>query len=429
MKLKIILLTFILSYSIYSFSQESNTAFAITGNGNGDFLWMNIRQIDLSTGAVTKHIFVNGKTKFSFTDALTKENITTISITDETALKSNSRTVGKVNSTQTSPSPTQSMVAAAAYDRKHNKLFFAPLYINELRWLDLSSNSENPKFYTLKSPLLKVGTTKDEANNFTRMTIGADGNGYALTNDGGHLIKFTTGKKVTITDVGALGDASTNNTISVHDKCNSWGGDIIADAFGDLYLFTASKNIFKIEVETMIAKHIGSITGLIGTYTLNGAAVDKDDNVIISSANSFEGFFKVNMKDLSATKLSTSGQIFNASDLANGNLLFANHVKNNVGAATLVKQGVKSNQLISIYPNPVFSSEFKITFDNNAIGEYKVTLTDIQGKVVMNKQVFIKSGGQIETIQLPAKPANGIYLLKVTNGNRRSVFSDKIVFE
>ncbi len=172
-------LHFILSYSFYSFAQESNKAFAITGNGNGDFLWMNIRQIELSTGVVTKNIYEYGKTKFSFSDAITKEPVKNISITDETALKSNIGTVVKLNNSQTSPSPTQSMVAAAAYDRKHNKLFFVPLYVNELRWLDVSSNSESPKFYTLKSPVLKVGNTKDEANNFTRMTIGADGNGYA----------------------------------------------------------------------------------------------------------------------------------------------------------------------------------------------------------------------------------------------------------
>ncbi len=74
MKLKLLLLPVILSFSFYAFAQETNQAFAITGNGNGDFQWMNIRQIDLSTGAVTKHIFENGKTKFSFSDAITKEN-------------------------------------------------------------------------------------------------------------------------------------------------------------------------------------------------------------------------------------------------------------------------------------------------------------------------------------------------------------------
>ncbi len=430
MKLKLLLLSLILSFSFYAFAQEKNKAFAITGNGNGDFQWMNIRQIDLSTGAVTKHIFENGKTKFSFLDAITKEPVKNISLTeDATAKLNNVAFVGKINNIQISPSPTQSLVAAAAYDKKQNKLFFAPLFINELRWLDLSSNSEDSKFYTLKSPLLNVGNAKDDANHFTRMTIGADGNGYALTNDGGNLIKFTTGKNVIITRVGALGDAATNKTISVHDKCNSWGGDIVADAFGDLYLFTASKNIFKIDLKTLIASHLGSITGLSGTFTLNGAAVDNDDNVIISSANSFEGFFKVSMKDLSATKLVTSGQIFNASDLANGNLLFESQARKNVGSASLGQPSVKRNQFLSIYPNPVFGTEFKLTFGNKAAGEYNITLADVQGKIIHNDKVYIKSAGQVETIQLKSKPANGVYFIKVFNATRKSVFSDKIVVE
>ncbi len=45
-----ILLSFILLFSLCVFAQDANKAFAITGNGKGDFQWMNIRQIDLSTG-------------------------------------------------------------------------------------------------------------------------------------------------------------------------------------------------------------------------------------------------------------------------------------------------------------------------------------------------------------------------------------------
>jgi len=309
-----ILLSFILLFSLSVFAQDANKAFAITGNGKGDFQWMNIRQIDLSTGLVTKNIYEKGVTNYQLRDVTTDMPVMLMSQQDGR----------NVNTPQL---PTETMVAAAAYDKKHDKLFFTPMTLSELRWLDLSSGSETPKFYTLQSPVLSQLNAKDEANQFSRMTIGADGNGYALSNDGNHLIKFTTGKKVVITDIGSLVDASSNNTISVHNKCSSWGGDIVADAFGGLYLFTASKQVFKINVETRIATHIGGITGLTGAYTVNGAAVDVEDNVIISSANTFEGFYKVSMKDLAATKLNTTGQIFNASDLANGNLLFESQAR------------------------------------------------------------------------------------------------------
>ena len=413
MKLKLLLSSFILSSS-FSFAQDANKAFAITGNSNGDFQWMSIRQIDLSTGAVIKNIFEKGITAFQIRNAATDKEVMLV----------NEQNGKQLSSPQY---PTATMVAAAAYDKKHNKLFFTPILIGELRWLDLSSNSEVPKFYTFPSSLLHMGN--DDANNITRMTIGADGNGYAITNDGNHLIKFTTGKKTIITDLGGLVDASSNNTISVHNKCSSWGGDIVADALGNLYLFTASKNIFKINIENRIATHLGSITGLSGVYTLNGAAVDNNDNVIISSANTFEGFYKVNMKDLAATKLNTTGQVYNASDLANGNLLFESQLQNSVGVAPLIQRDVIGNQFISIYPNPVFGSQFKVTFDNKAAGEYNISLTDIRGKVIMSRQVFVKSAGQVETIQLKSQRANGMYLIKVTNAAKRSVFSDKIVFE
>ena len=410
------ILSFILLFSLSVFSQDGNKAFAITGNGKGDFQWMNIRQIDLATGLVTKNIYEKGVTNYQFRDVTTDKPVLVLSQQD-----------GRQVSTP--EFPTNTMVAAAAYDKKHNKLFFTPMSINELRWVDLSSNPENPTFYTLQSPLLSFSKTIDEANNITRMTIGADGNGYALTNDANHLIKFTTGKKIVITDLGGLVDAASNNQLSVHNKCSSWGGDIVADALGNLYLFTATKSVYKINIENRIATYLGGITGVSGTYSLNGAAVDQDDNVIIGSANTFEGFYKVNMKDLAATKINTTGQIYNASDLANGNLLYESQVRNSVGVAPLIQREVIGNQFISIYPNPVFGSQFKITFDNKATGDYNITLTDVQGKIIMTRKVFVRSAGQVETIQLKTKPANGMYMIKVNNANKKSVYSDKIVID
>lgn len=415
MKLKFLLFSSILFFSVCAFAQNADKAFAITGNG--DFLWMNIRQIDLSTGLVTKNIFEKGKTSFTMRNAETTKDGGTPEV---------SQNAKQISANQY---PTATMVAAAAYDSRYNKLFFTPMFLNELRWLDLSSATETPKFYSLQSALLQPGNPNDEANHFTRMTIGADGNGYALTNDANHLIKFSTGKKIVITDAGALIDASSNNQISVHNKCSSWGGDIVGDAYGNLYLFTAGKHIFKINAENKIATYIGSITGVSADYTINGAAVDKDDNVIISSANTFEGFYKVSMKDFSAVKLNTAGQIFNASDLANANLLFASQKRNTIGAAPLIKRDVIGNQFVSVYPNPVFGSQFKVTFDKNMSGEYGIALTDIQGKTIMTKQVFVKSSGQSETIQMKTKPANGLYLIKITTANKKSVFADKIMIE
>ncbi len=399
---------FILS-SFYSFAQKTNFAYAITGQSTGNFNWTDIRMIDLSNGAASKTIFESGKTKFDFASSKIDKKI-------------------NPNNTTVSNLPTQSMVAAAAYDKRHNKLFFTPMKVGELRWLDLSAKGDYTKFYTIQSEPLIKADLNNEANQITRMTIASDGNGYAISNDGNHLLCFTTGKKTVITDLGNLTDASSNNGLSIHNK-SSWGGDVVADVHGNLYLFSAPQSVFKINIKTRVSNYLGNIKNLSTSFTVNGAAVDNDGNVIVSSANTFEGFYKFNIKDLSATKLNTTGQVFNASDLANGNLLFENDVRNEVGVATLPQIEVIRNQNISVYPNPVSGAQFKVTFDNTKAGNYEVALSDIQGKLITYKKVNIQLAKQVETMQMKLKPAGGIYMIKVTDADKKSIFVDKIVID
>lgn len=398
MKVSFLLLT-ALSLTSISYAQ-SNKAYAITGQNKGNYNWSNIREIDLATGNVTNTIYEMGKTNFSMADANTKKSIGNEGV-----------------------SPLSSMSAAAAYDAKHNRLFFVAMRSGELRWLDLNSKPDNLKFYT-GVPLVESANYNDEANNFTRMTIGADGYGYALTNDGNHLVRFSTGNKVVVTDLGNLIDAQSNSGLSVHNKCSSWGGDMVADAFGKLHLFTATHNVFVIDIKTRVTTYSGAILNLPGSFTTNGAAVDKDDHVIVGSANSFDGFYSVNMKDLSATKIQTSGMIYNTSDLANGNILFQN--QNNFGSADL-KPEIIGNQFISIYPNPITGTQFKIGFEKIEPGTYNVVLTDLQGRSIMTRELYIRNINQVENINLSKKLASGMYMIKIVDSNKKSVYSDKIV--
>lgn len=404
MKLKFLLSASMAASTLVSVAQDGNKAYAITGKSGNSFNWTDIREIDLSSGKVINTLFEEGVTKFSYSNSTSQQSGSGVT------------------------SPTGNMVAAAAYDKKHGKLFFAPMRNGELSWLDVSSKNGEPKFYTEGKLLVGNLNVNDEANNFTRMVISADGNGYAITNDANHLVQFTTGKKIVVTDLGNLVDDAANIGISVHNKCSSWGGDMVADAYGKLYLFTASHNVFKVDVNTRIATLMGTITGLTGTYTVNGAAVDNEDNVVISSANSFEGFYKVNMKDLAATKLITPGQVYNASDLANSNLLFSSQMKNTLGSAALPQIEIIGNDMISVYPNPISGTDFKVTFDKQPAGTYNLVVTDVQGRLMMKKQVFLKSSNQVEPMHLSSKPSAGIYLIKITDSNKKAIFSDKLVF-
>jgi hypothetical protein len=417
MKHKILLSAFLIFISVFSIAQKGNKAYAITGQSSGNLNWTDIREIDLSTGKMSNTIFETGKTKFTLTGTSGSKNFTQLS---NAVLPSG---------TPDSYSPTQSMVAAAAYDKRHNKLFFTPMRIGELRWMELSSRADDARFFTVQSQLLNTGNLNEEANHITRMVIGADGNGYALTNDGKQFMQFTTGKKTVITNLGSLIDAASNNGISIFNKCSSWGGDMVADTRGKLYLFTATQHVFTIDIETRVAKHVGSIKSLSPTFTVNGAAVDNDNNVIVSSANTFEGFYKINIKDLNASKIQTTGQVFNASDLANSNLLFENQLREDVGVASLLQRETIGNNMVSIYPNPVSGSQFKVTFDKSRAGRYDIALTDAQGRMLMNRRVNVRSSKQVETIQMKLKPAGGMYMIKVSDGNKKSIFADKIVID
>ncbi len=399
-------------------AQNSNKAFAITGDGNQDHLWMSIRQVDLTTGQLSKNIFQRSKTNFVLTDVNTKQTIT----------QANPNS----NIYMSREYPTGSLVAAAAYDSRNNKLFFTPMRVGELRWIDLDIKNETPKFYTMTSEILNFGNNQDEANHITRMVIAADGNGYAMTNDGNHFIKFTTGKKPVITDLGNLIDAESNNGLSIHNKCTSWGGDMLADAFGKLYVISANRNVFVVDINSRIATFKGTITGLPGNYTTNAAAVNTDGDIVVGSANVFDGYYTVKLADLKATPLEGSDKSYNASDMANGNFLLqkeANEArKYDVTAAPLLDNAF-SNSDKRVFPNPVTTSTFSVLFDGFKAGTYNIILTDLSGRNMQSQKTTIGKGTQKESVNLKSMPAKGMYMVKVYDEAKQVVFTEKIVIQ
>ena len=408
MNLKLLLSTTFIATSLVSGAQDANRTFAITGDGNGDFMWMNIRQVDISTGKIVQDVYQRNKTAFVLADADTKRPVDNMA------------------------RPTETMVAAAAYDKNQNKLFFTPMRIGELRWLDLGAKGDARKFYTVKSVLLNSSESiRDEAKNFTRMVIGADGNGYALTNDGNRLIRFTTGKKVTITDLGNLVDDESNKTISIHNQCSSWGGDMIADAYNKLYVISANHYVFSVNPETRVAKYLGYINGLPANYSTNGAAVDKEGAIVVSSANTFAGYYKFTLADFNAKKIDGSDMVYNASDLANGNLLYQKEsdAAKNFGSADFKAIVPVITNEAHIFPNPVTANEFRISFEGQAAGRYNVTVTDLSGKPVMNRVVTVNAKAQVETVPLNRSFAKGMYMVKVTDANNKFIFTERIVVQ
>ncbi|MFT3912471.1 MAG: T9SS type A sorting domain-containing protein [Ferruginibacter sp.] len=411
-----LLLTAALITSSFATMAQSNKAFAITGDGNNDYIWMNIRQVDLGTGQVTKTLFERSKTNFILTDAASKRTV------DQTS------TANMFTSTDY---PTGTYVAAAAYDGKSNKLFFTPMRSGELRWLDLNIKNETPQFYTIHSDVFGVNAN-DEATNITRMVIGADGNGYAMSNDANHFIMFTTGKKPVVTDLGNIIDADANNGTSIHNKCSSWGGDMIADAFGKLYVISANHNVFIIDTKTRIASFKGTITGLPAGYTTNAAAVNNDGDIVVASANRFDGYFKLKLSDLAAVKIEGSDVKYNASDFANGNLLLQKEA-DAASRFSMENSNLPTTDLAigdaKIFPNPVTNSSFSVLFDGKKEGRYNIVMTDLTGRSMLSKTVNITKGIQTEKITLNANTAKGVYMVKVVNENNEVIIKEKIVVQ
>src|SRR5688572_562227 len=116
-----------------------------------------------------------------------------------------SRKITTVKTKVQADQPFATNSAACAYDKKHERLYYTPMGINQLRYIDLKSKT--PKIYYFEDePFGALTSRGDVPNQITRMVIASDGNGYALTNNADHLIRFTTGKKPVISDLGALTD-------------------------------------------------------------------------------------------------------------------------------------------------------------------------------------------------------------------------------
>lgn len=326
--------------------------------------------------------------------------------------------------------------AACAYDKKHERLYYTPLSINQLRYIDLKSKT--PRIYYFEDEPFGTATPGDGNNQITRMVIASDGNGYALTNSGDHLIRFTTGKKPVITDLGSLTDDPANGSSSVHSR-SGYGGDMIADASENLYLITANRNVFKISLDSRVATYKGTIKGLPRGFTTNGAMVEEGSKVIVCSAESTLGYFKFDLNTLEAGKASSGQSVFNASDLANGNLAFDKKKKEPQATEekTVVTetsrqpllQEVFAKNSISVFPNPVTNGFVKLVFADQPSGKYNVQFMDISGKTIRSKDVYINSSSQVEEFNLSDIIVKGNYLVKVVNENNKISIVNKLVVQ
>lgn len=452
-----------------SYAQDSKktTAYAITGVQKGSSSWTEVRLVDLASGEEMQSVYQSAQTvealnartgkpvvkKETPAGQLTEvKEAPVMQIIRKDAQGNVVSVERKVATTRYASvsldKPFSTNSAALAFDKKHNRLYYTPMGISQLRYIDLKSGKiyyfEEEAFGVLKS-------RHDIPNQITRMVIASDGNGYALTNDANHLIQFTTGKKPKITDLGALSDDAANGIFSVHAR-DGFGGDIIADVQKNLYLITASRNVFKISLESKVATFMGTIRGLPKGFTTNGAAVEEGSKVIVTSSSQTLGYYRFDLNSLQTEKISASSSVYNASDLANGNLAFdkkkkdrklpeIKHVDPTTETAvtppppiqagkpvpTIADEIVKGS--ISLYPNPVTTGLVNLSFNDQPLGRYSIQFMDISGKTISQRQVNIQNKTQVVEYRLPGLIAAGNYVIKVVNEANEVTSVNKLVVQ
>ena len=393
---KLLLSAFVISIGFNSIFAQTKT-YAITSEKQGEFQWTAIREIDFKSGEYTKTLISNA-------------------IKQDLQLRSSSSGINNNNFI------SGKGVAAAAYDKVNNRLYFSEMLGNDLKYIDISNSQVNNLTVgiTNNSNYSTGAKNTDESNIITRMAFSKSGVGYALTNDANSLIQFNTNANASIINLGAIRDSRKNTSISIHTQCTSWGGDLIGDDYGNLYLITMRNNVFKINISKMEAEFVGVISNLPATFTTNGAAVDDEGNIILSSAVVSDSYFRVNPSTLEASVIKGGKEMYSVSDLANGNLVFQ-------------RKPSASNEIIAlennvqVYPNPVINKNINISFNKMNAGNYVVEVADINGKIVKNKSITL-NGASTEKINMD-KTSSGFYLVRLVDSNGKTVFTKKVVVE
>lgn len=323
--------------------------------------------------------------------------------------------------------PFNTGVAAMAYDKKNNRIYYTPMFIDQLRFIDLKTMHV---FYVNDQSFTGFGNMhNDEGKIVSRMVIAPDGNGYAITNDGGSFIKFTTGKKLQITQLGSLVDDPSNGGVSIHNRCSSWGGDMVADDEGNLYILSNRNSVYKINTETKVAKLLGYVKGLSQDFTTNGAVVTNEGKILTSSAVNDKAYYIVDPKNWTASEYKTATSVFRSSDLANSNYL---QTKPRSSVPEIMTRRVPETIIsdkIMVYPNPITSDQFTLQFGKVDAGNYNIELTDVMGRLIMQKGINVAAEDQVETFSLKATTTRGVYLIKVSDKNGKSIISQKLVVQ
>jgi uncharacterized repeat protein (TIGR01451 family) len=196
-------------------------------------------------------------------------------------------------------------VAAIAYDKMSNRIYFVNNYASnpaeDLCYVDLNASPVCARRFT-GYPL-----EPNTSYNINRMAFASDGYGYAVTSHGDDLIRFSINAGTGLPVITQLGPLINDGINGANDVLAETGGDLFGDGSGKLYLIANSSKLYKINPATRITTFLGSINPS-PTSSSNSIAIDAAGNVYIGG--SYQDVFKVNLATMGGTSI-TGGSTSN----------------------------------------------------------------------------------------------------------------------
>lgn len=365
--------------------------FAITGKQVPQIVFNDLRTLDLNKGTSGEIFF-----------------------TDQSASKvfSQSLQTNFVESKNTVHNAQTASMASLAFDQKNNSLVFVPMFSSNIYVM----NNRTKEITLVENTAIKsVQCTID--SHITRMTATKDGIIYAMSNSGSQLIKISSENgKYSVKDLGIIKDISTNTDKKLSTMQTGFGGDMVADADGNLYVFSAFNNVFKINVRNLTSEFMGTVSGLPENYTSNGAAVNATGDIVVGNARG-EGLYEINFKTLEAKAVSGDFKM-PIYDLASSYFL------NDKAVST-----AEMFTGIEINPTKVNQQFFNIKINNEKVkGNLKVELADYMGNKLMKQNINVVRNNSEFKINL-SKYNAGVYIVNIQDAAGNAIFSTKIVIE
>jgi hypothetical protein len=370
-------------------SQPDHFAYAVTAVNKGGTEWVALRKLDTRTGEFSSVLLNVGD-----------------------------------NNEQPQP-PPGSGVAAIAYDRKTNRLYYAPMNIDQLHYIDLSTMEV---FAVSGQYFSKAGKYEfKNAGPINRMVVAPDEYGYTITNDGTHLLRFTTNGSPILTDLGDLIDDPQNKEMTIHSICANSGGDLVADDEGHLYLITGSNKVFKVDIATRMTSYLATVSGLPQKFMTSGVAVTEDGRqLLVTSTVSADAYFLIDPETWNASPSQTTHEMYESADLANSNVLYT---KSSANSNLFISKSTEIPNRIRIFPNPVMDDEVSIQFNDLQPGNYTIQLANLLGSSIIKQNAIIAGNTQTEILHIPGSIAQGFYYIRILDEKNNVVGTQKLVVE